>query len=94
VLSDNIRDRQLWEFLFADDFVITAESKEQLQRRVLEWQGSLERQGLKVNARKTEEIVCGKTDMERVKIVDKGWTADTSGQIQIPWLSAKERWRL
>ena len=50
-LSDNIRDGELRELLFIDDLVITVESKEELQRRVLEWQDSLERQGLKVNSR-------------------------------------------
>ena len=46
--------------MFIDDLVITAESKEELQRRLLEWQESLERQGLKVNATKTEVMVYGK----------------------------------
>jgi len=42
VLSD-IRYGELWELLFAHDLVITTESKEEMQRRVLEWQYSLER---------------------------------------------------
>ena len=34
MLSDNIRDRKLWEIMFAADLVKTAELKEELQRRV------------------------------------------------------------
>ncbi|XP_068223321.1 uncharacterized protein [Palaemon carinicauda] len=62
VLSEDIRKDDLWEFLYEKDLVITAENEEDLQRRVVEWQGSLERGGLKVNVHKTEVMVSSKED--------------------------------
>ena len=38
VLSDNIRNGELWALMLTDDLVITAESKDDLQSRVLQWQ--------------------------------------------------------
>ena len=43
-----------WELLYADDLVITAETKEELQDRVSKWQERLEAGGLKINVNKTE----------------------------------------
>lgn len=47
MLSENIRRHDKWELLFVDDLVITAETEEDLQRRILEWQERLENRGLK-----------------------------------------------
>ncbi|XP_068238387.1 uncharacterized protein [Palaemon carinicauda] len=43
-----------------EDLVITAENEEELQRRVEEWQETLERGGLMVNVNKTEAMVSSK----------------------------------
>ncbi|XP_064118968.1 uncharacterized protein LOC135223976 [Macrobrachium nipponense] len=48
VLSEEIRNEELWELLYAKDLVITAENEEDLHRSVGEWQASLERRGLKL----------------------------------------------
>ena len=40
VLSEEVRNEELWELLYTDDLVITAENEEDLQRRVGEWQES------------------------------------------------------
>ncbi|XP_064100906.1 uncharacterized protein LOC135211534 [Macrobrachium nipponense] len=53
VLSEEIRNEELWELLYGDDLVITAENEEDQQRRVRGWQESLERGGLKVSVNKT-----------------------------------------
>ncbi|XP_064077667.1 uncharacterized protein LOC135195339 [Macrobrachium nipponense] len=50
---EEIRNEELWELLYADDLVITAENEEDLQRGVGEWEESLEGVGLKVNVNKT-----------------------------------------
>lgn len=71
VLSENIRRQDKWEMLFADDLVITAETEEELQRRVLEWQERLENGGLKVNAGKTEVMVSSKQGGEQIQVVDR-----------------------
>ena len=70
VLSEEIRDEELWELLYADDLVITAESEAELQSRIVEWQESLERGGLKVNANKTEVMVNNKEGGDRVRVQD------------------------
>ena len=68
VLSKEIRNEELWELLYADDLVITAENEDDLQRRVAEWQESLERGGLKVNVDKTEVMVSSKEGGDRIAI--------------------------
>ncbi|XP_063889347.1 uncharacterized protein LOC135116067 [Scylla paramamosain] len=51
----DVRDNEdLWELLFADDLVIIADTKEELQERYLFWKGNLERKGMKVSTQKTE----------------------------------------
>ncbi|XP_064120404.1 uncharacterized protein LOC135225073 [Macrobrachium nipponense] len=56
VLSEEIRNEELWELLCAD-LVITAKNEDDLKKRIGEWQESLEREGLKVNVYKTEVLV-------------------------------------
>ena len=70
VLSEHLRAENLWELLFADDLAIMADSEEQLQERLLKWQECLEKYGLKMNATKTETMVCSKNGEEQVNIRD------------------------
>ena len=60
VLTAEIRDRDRWELLLADDLVIIADTQEEMQTRVLQWQESLQKGGLKVNAKKSEVMVSSK----------------------------------
>ena len=60
VLSKHLQAENLWELLFADNLIIMADSEEQLQERLIKWQKSLERFGLKMNAKKTETMICCK----------------------------------
>jgi hypothetical protein len=71
VVSESVAREELWEMLYADDLCILAESKEDMENRVREWQEVLERNGLKVNERKTEVMVCSKKASELVDIVDR-----------------------
>ena len=48
-----------WEDLYADDLVIIAESMEECVRRLLTWKGAMQEKGLRVNAGKTEIMICG-----------------------------------
>ena len=48
-----------WEDLYADDLVIIADSLEVCVRRLLIWEGVMERKGLRVNAVKTKVMICG-----------------------------------
>ncbi|XP_068229663.1 uncharacterized protein [Palaemon carinicauda] len=67
VSSEDIRNEEFWGLLYADDLVITTENEEDLQRRVVEWQETLERGGLRVHVDETEGMVSSKKC--------KDWTA-------------------
>ena len=54
------QDEALWHLLYADDLVLTAESKEEVERKFLEWKRPLETRGMKVNVGKTKLMVTGK----------------------------------
>ena len=58
------------DMLYADDLIIADVSSAKLQERFREWQEALERKGLKVNADKTETMVCAMT-AESLQIMDK-----------------------
>ena len=49
-----------WELLYADDLVLTADSKREVIDMFNNWRGALERRGLKVNISKTKLMVTGK----------------------------------
>ena len=68
VLSEDVRRDMLWDLLFADDLVITAETEEQLQERYRAWQENLERGGLKVNVGKTEVMISSREGREDLHI--------------------------
>ena len=68
VLSENVRRDMLWDLLFADYLVITAETEEQLQERYRAWQENLERGGLRVNVGKTEVMISSRGGREDLHI--------------------------
>ncbi|XP_068227750.1 uncharacterized protein [Palaemon carinicauda] len=68
VLSEEIRNEELWELLYADALEITAENEEDSQRGIVEWQESSERGGLRVNVDKNEFMVSSKLDTARIDI--------------------------
>ena len=47
--------------LYADDLIIAEASPNKPQKRFSEWEDALESKGLKINADKTETMVCAKT---------------------------------
>ena len=47
-----------WEDLHADDLVIIAESLKECARRLLTWKEAMEKKGLRVNAEKTQIMIC------------------------------------
>ena len=53
------------EQLFAHDLGIMVDNASQLQDRLVRWQEGLERYRLKVNAKKTEVLVCSKKGDEK-----------------------------
>ena len=59
VVTREAREGLPWELLYADDLVVTAPSKEDLQRKVKAWRDCLRRKGLKVNEGKTKVMKGG-----------------------------------
>ena len=60
-LSHEFRIRCLWELLYANNFVILAESLDELKMRLTNWKERLEVKGLKVNVGKTKAM-CSRYD--------------------------------
>ena len=54
------RGEGLWDLLYADDLVITAESKEEAVRKFGVWKREMETRRLKVNINKTKLMVMGR----------------------------------
>ena len=59
VVTREAREGLPWELLYADDLVLVAPSKEDLQRKVKAWKECLTRKGLKVNEGKTKIMIGG-----------------------------------
>ena len=57
--------RSLWELLYADDLVITAETSEEASIRFNNWKKAMEKRGLKVNMEKTKVMVTGRQPNRR-----------------------------
>ena len=52
------------DLLYADDLVLTGESKEEVERMFIVWKRALERKGLKVNMDKTKMMVSGSKEIK------------------------------
>jgi len=62
IVSEPIKREVPWDMLYADDLIVAEDSPANLQTRFPSWQGALESKGLKINAGKTENMVCTKDD--------------------------------
>ena len=54
------RGEGLWDWLYSDDLVITAESEEETVKKSGIWKRQMETRGLKVNINKTKLMVMGR----------------------------------
>jgi len=54
VLTEEVRKKAPWQMMFADDVVICAEDRDELQRNVDEWCKALEDHGMKLSRAKSE----------------------------------------
>ena len=60
-VSEYVRRAVPWVMLYADYLILADILPAKLQQRFDEWQKALESKGFKVNADKTETMVCAKT---------------------------------
>ena len=58
------------ELLYADDLAITADSVEELEARLHQWQTAMEAKGLRINSAKTEVVATSKTNCIEARIRD------------------------
>ena len=49
----------LWELLYADDLVVTAETEDNLFKRLNRWKDNMENGGMHVNMNKTKVMISG-----------------------------------
>ena len=56
-----------WELLYADDLVLTAETKEEVTSMFLKWKEAMEIRGLRINMSKTKLMVTGKQMSSRLQ---------------------------
>ena len=57
-IADNFKKGLPWELLYADDLVLLAESRLELEKRLTEWMARLKEKGLRVNIGKTKVMNC------------------------------------
>src|SRR3989442_3257271 len=57
-IADNFKKGLPWELLYADDLVLLAESRLELEKRLTEWMARLTEKGLRVNIGKTKVMNC------------------------------------
>ena len=55
-----------WDMLYADDLIITGETKEEVEEQLQNWKRALARRGLKINIGKTKILVSGKDGLSPI----------------------------
>ncbi|EYC05890.1 hypothetical protein Y032_0079g1243 [Ancylostoma ceylanicum] len=58
-ISDDLQSTAPWTPLYADDVMIAATTRDELQRKVQFWKDRLEQYGMRLNIKKTEYVECG-----------------------------------
>jgi len=62
VMADISREFRValpWELLYADDLDVTAETEEDLIKRLNDWKNNVENRGMRVNMNKTKVMISG-----------------------------------
>ena len=67
-VSRDIRKGGVGEMLYADDLVLTADSRQEVEGMMVQWKEAMERRGLKVNIGKTKMMVSGGEDSDPVQL--------------------------
>ncbi|XP_076917998.1 uncharacterized protein LOC143578243 [Bidens hawaiensis] len=74
-LSKSIQEKIPWCMIFADDIVLVTESKQDLNKRLDEWQVAIERKVLRISRTRTEYLHCdfsGVNGNEDIQIIIEG----------------------
>ena len=65
-LTENIRKQAPWKMMFADDVVLCAREKDELELELEQWGEALEKRGMKVSKAKTEYMCLNGTPLASV----------------------------
>ena len=65
-LTENIRKQAPWQMMFADDVVLCAREKDELELELEQWREALEKRGMKVSRAKTEYMCLNGTPLASV----------------------------
>src|SRR6184192_144646 len=57
-IADNFKKGLPWELLYADDLLLLADSRLELEKRLTEWMARLKEKGLRVNIGKAKVMNC------------------------------------
>ena len=87
------RGEGLWDLLYANDLVITAESEEEAVRKFGVWKREMETRGLKVNINKTKLMVMGREPAVRPQRERYPCGVCSKGAgVKLIWCQCCERW--
>ena len=67
-VSNMVRRGGVWEMLYANDFVLTGESKQEVEQMFVRWKETMERRDLKVNMIKSKLMDSGASDTTPVQM--------------------------
>ena len=91
VLTENIEKDPPWAMMFADDLVLCAMTREEVEEDLETWIVVFERHGLKISRTKTEYLPSTANDKETtVKLVDAELPSANSDILQIPRVTVHE----
>ena len=80
VMTEEVREAVPWNMLFADDIVVCAEGRDELEAKLERWRTALESRGIRISRPKTVYMCSGvekdgresiRLDGEEIKRVDK-----------------------
>jgi len=66
-ISREFRVALPWELLYADDLAVTAETEDELIKRLNEWKDNVESKGMRVNMNKTKVMISAERQKVRQK---------------------------
>src|SRR5207247_240860 len=91
-IADNFKKGLPWELLYADDLVLLAESRLELEKRLAEWMTRLKK-GLRVNIGKTKVMNCkvGVGQVENSGKYPCGVCREGMGDNSI-WCTSRKKW--
>ena len=90
VLTENIEKDPPWAMMFADDLVLCAMTREEVEEDLETWRVVFERHGLQISRTKTVTIVTSFKYLGSIFTREGGSQTDVNNRITIGWMKWKE----